>query len=150
MPNKLKLFGLTPFFIILFVSAYFFYFQWSFTKFRYIDFEKSIFYGNGYIFSPDKDIYLVIMYNSKTDSFFKLSSLINSRIVDIIAIDFHQETRQNSINNIIPVSTKSDTLLQLIHTFDINRLPIYFIIRRKNNMKFVQDSKIFDIVKGNI
>ena len=149
MSNKFKLFGLTPFFIILFAAAYFFYFQWSFTRFRYIDFSKSIFYGNGYIFSPDKDSYLVIMYNSKTDNFIDLSSFVtNNNNLDIIAIDFHQDTKQSIINNVIPLSTKSDTLLNIIHSFGINRLPIFFLITKETNMKFMQDSRIFDIVKG--
>lgn len=149
MPNKFRLFSLTPFFIILFVAAYFFYFQWSFTKFRYIDFSRSIFYGNGYIFSPEKDSYLVIIYNSKVDNFLSLSSIIeNDDKLDIIAIDFHQNIEQDIIDNIIPVSAKSDTLLRIIHTFDINRLPVFFMITRKYDMRFIQYSKVLNIMKG--
>lgn len=149
MSNKFKLFGLTPFFIILFVAAYFFYFQWSFTKFRYIDFSKNVFYGDGYIFLPDKDSYLVIVYNSKTDNFLDLSSIIkNDNNLDIIAVDFHQDIKQNVVDNIIPLSAKSDVLLNVIHTFDISRLPVFFLITRKSDMRFVQDSKVFDIMKG--
>lgn len=149
MLGKLKLFGFMPFFIILFVAAYFFYFQWSFTKLKYIDFSKSIFYGDGYIFSPDKDSYMVIVYNSKVDNFLSLSSIIkNNDSLDIIAIDFHQDIKQSIVNNIIPLSAKSDTLLNMIHTFNINRLPVFFLITRKDNMRFMQYSKIFDIVKG--
>lgn len=149
MHNKLKFFGLTPFFIILFAAAYFFYFQWSFTKFKYIDFSKSIFYGDGYIFSPNKDSYLVIVYNSKTDNFLTLSSIIkNDNDLDIIAIDFHQNIKQSIVNNVIPLSAKSDTLLNIIHTFNINRLPVFFLITRKYNMKFMQYSNIFDVMKG--
>lgn len=135
-----------PFFATLFLAAWFFYFQWSYTKFKFIDFQKTAFYGKDYIFSPLDEEYIIILYNSKSSDILSLSKKIpNESNLKIMAIDFYQNTNNDIVGNVIPLSAGMDTLLQLSNKFKITKLPVYFKIKRESMNKFVQNSRITNI-----
>lgn len=139
-----------PFFATLFLAAGFFYFQWSYTKFKFIDFQKTSFYGKDYIFSPLDEEYIIILYNSKSSDMLSLSKKIpNESNLKIMAIDFYQNTNNDIVGNVIPLSAGMDTLLQLSNKFKITKLPVYFKIKRESMNKFVQNSKITNIKNYN-
>ncbi|RAX54182.1 hypothetical protein CCY99_03990 [Helicobacter sp. 16-1353] len=138
--------SLLPFFATLLLAAWFFYFQWSSTKFRTIDFQKIAFYGKDYIFSPIDEEYIMVLYNSKSSDIISLTRKIpNETNLKIIAIDFYQNRDNDAIDNIIPLSAGMDTLLQLSNKFKITKLPVYFKIKRESVNEFIQDSKIINI-----
>lgn len=125
------------------MAAAFFYFQWNYTKFKTIDFEESVFYGKDYIFLPQKDEYLVLLYNSKiSDAFVLAREIPNDAKIPIIAIDFYQNTAQIPKDSVIPISAGMNTLLKFANSFKITSLPVYFEIKRKSVNKFSQNSKI--------
>lgn len=128
------------------MAAAFFYFQYSYTKLRGIDFNNIVFYGNGYIFSPQEEEYIVILYNSKSSNFLDIAKKIpNDDKLKILAIDYYQNTKQDIINNIIPLSAGMNTLLKFSKIFKIDKIPVYFSIKRKSGTKFMQDSKTLEI-----
>lgn len=133
---------LTPFFAAFFIAASFFYFQWSYTKFKTIDFQKNVFYGKGYIFLPEDDEYIVMMYNSKANDMMDLVAKIPHNDMKILAIDFYQNTNQDIKDNVIPLSAGMNTLLKVSHTFKITNLPVYFAIKRKQSSIFFQNTSI--------
>lgn len=128
------------------MAAAFFYFQYSYTKLRNIDFNSVVFYGNGYIFSPEENEYIVILYNSKSSSFLDIAKKVpNDDKLKILAIDYYQNTKQDITNNIIPLSAGMNTLLKVSKIFRIDKIPVYFSIKRKSGMKFMQNSKALEI-----
>lgn len=128
------------------MAVAFFYFQWNYTKFKSIDFNNIVFYGKDYIFSPLENEYIVILYNSKSSSFVELAKEIpNKENLKILAIDFYQNTNKEITNNIIPLSAGMNTLLKFSNIFKINKIPVYFKIKRKNDSKFTQNSKILTL-----
>ncbi|RDU58427.1 hypothetical protein [Helicobacter sp. MIT 99-5507] len=134
---------LLPFFAVLFLAASFFYFQWTFSKFKFIDFQNSVLYGKDYIFSPLNDEYIVIFYNSKSSNIFDIIKKIpNEYNLEILAIDFYQDTNKDIKDNIIPLSAGMNTLLKLSNNFHITNLPSYFLIKKKSSFKFIQISKV--------
>lgn len=132
-----------PFFAVLFLAAVFFYFQWTYSKFKFIDFNDYVFYGRDYIFSPLDDKYIVVFYNSKLDNVFDITRNIpNSSNLKILAIDFYQNIDNDIKGNVVPLSSGMDTLLRLSNNFRVVSLPVYFLIEKKSSFKFIQISKI--------
>ncbi|RDU63148.1 hypothetical protein [Helicobacter sp. MIT 14-3879] len=137
---------LTPFFATLFMAIVFFYFQYSYTKLKIIDFSDVVFYGKDYIFSPSEKEYIIILYNSKSSNFLDIAKKVpNDSNLKILAIDYYQNTKQEIINNIIPLSAGINTLLKFNRIFRIDKIPMYFKIKQKNAYKFTQDSKMLEI-----
>ena len=132
-----------PFFAVRFLAATFFYFQWTYNKFKFIDFKEYVFYGKDYIFSPLEDKYIVAFYNSKSSNIFDITKKIpNESNLKILAIDFYQNINNDTKDNIIPLSAGMDTLLSLSNNFRVTNLPVYFLIEKKSSFKFIQISKI--------
>ena len=132
--------SIASFIAALLLAIYFFYFKWSYNRFNTLDFQSSVFYGSKYIFSPSDDEYLVFIYNSKTNHFLKFTKLINNNDLKIIAIDLYQNTNFKISNNVIPLSASINTLLNLIHVFNIREVPVSFRIKRKKGTLFIQNS----------
>lgn len=128
------------------MAIVFFYFQYSYTKLKIIDFSDVVFYGKDYIFSPSEKEYIIILYNSKSSNFLDIAKKVpNDSNLKILAIDYYQNTKQEIINNIIPLSAGINTLLKFNRIFRIDKIPMYFKIKQKNAYKFTQDSKMLEI-----
>lgn len=123
----------------------FFYFQYTYTRFKIIDFSEFVFYGKEAIFSPIEDEYLVLLYNSKSSSFIDLAKKVQDNKLTILAIDYYQNTQQNGVDNIIPLSASMNTLLKFSRIFKIDRIPAVFRIEKKSIAKYSQSSKIIYI-----
>ncbi len=138
-----------PFFATLFMAAAFFYFQYTYSKLKVIDFSEFVFYGEDFIFTPKEAEYIVLLYNSKVSRFDQVAKAIPSESGDIIlAIDFYQNKNQTPSGNILPVSAGMNTLLRLSKYFRIDKIPAYFRIKQKSGVKYTQDSKIYSDFKG--
>ncbi len=132
-----------PFFAVLFLAASFFYFQWTYSKFKFIDFKDYVLYGRDYIFSPLDDKYIVVFYNSKSSNVFDVTKNIpNESNLKILAIDFYQNIDNDIKGNVVPLSSGMNTLLRLSNNFRVVSLPVYFLIEKKSSFKFIQISKI--------
>lgn len=133
-----------PFFATLFMAVAFFYFQYTYTKFKVIDFGEFVFYGRDYIFKPTRAEYIILLYNSKSNNFIDVAKNIpNDDGHTILAIDFYQNTNQQNSENILPLSAGMNTLLKFSKRFRIDTIPAYFHIKQKSATKYTQDSKIY-------
>ena len=139
-----------PFFATLFMAAMFFYFQYTYTKFKVIDFSEFVFYGKDYIFAPTEAEYIILLYNSKTSKFSEVAKAVpNESGLKILALDFYQNKNQNPSGNIIPISAGMNTLLRFSKVFKIDKIPAYFRIKHKKATKYTQDSRIYSDLKAN-
>lgn len=135
-----------PFFATLFMAAAFFYFQYTYTKFKVVDFSKCVFYGKEFIFTPTDEQYIVLLYNSKVSSFKDLAKQVRGEFGSegavILAIDYYQNTALSGENGVIALSAGMDTLLKFSAIFKIENVPSAFKIKKKSISKYAQDSKI--------
>lgn len=137
-----------PFFATLFMAAAFFYFQYTYTKLKVIDFSELVFYGKESIFSPKETEYIVLFYNSKVSNFVDVAKTIpNDEGWTILAIDFYQNKNQTPSDNIVPLSAGMNTLLKLSKIFRIDKVPSYLRIKQKSATKYTQDSRIYSDLK---
>ena len=135
---------LMPFFATLFMAAMFFYFQFTFEKFKTIDFSEFVFYGEDYIFTPTEAEYIILLYNSKSSNFIDVAKNVpNDDGRTILAIDFYQNKNQQNNQNILPLSAGMNTLLKFSKRFRIDTIPAYFHIKQKSATKYTQDSRIY-------
>lgn len=134
-----------PFFATLFMAVAFFYFQYTYTRFKIVDFNEFVFYGSESIFSPTEEEYIVLLYNSKSSSFIELAKKVQDSKATILAIDFYQNTKQKGVDNVIPLSAGMNTLLKFSRVLKVDSLPAVFRIKRKSIAKYTQDSKIINI-----
>lgn len=138
-----------PFFATLFMAAAFFYFQYTYTKLKVIDFNELVFYGKESIFSPQESEYIILLYNSKVSQFAQIAkSVPNESGLTILAIDFYQNKNQTPSENIVPLSAGMNTLLKLSRIFRVDKIPVYFRIKHKKATKYAQDSKIYSDFVG--
>ena len=129
------------------MAAAFFYFQYTYTKFKIVDFSECVFYGKEFIFTPTDEQYIVLLYNSKVSKFAPLAKEAQSEFGDavVLAIDYHQNTAQSGENGIVALSAGMDTLLKFSAIFKIDKVPSAFKIKKKSISKYAQDSKILQI-----
>lgn len=126
------------------MAAAFFYFQYTYSKFKVIDFSEFVFYGKDYIFTPQEAEYIILLYNSKSSKFIDIAKNVpNDDGAMILAIDYYQNTNQTNSDNITPLSAGMNTLLKFSKRFKIDTIPAYFRIKQKSAMKYTQDSRIY-------
>lgn len=127
------------------MAVAFFYFQYTYTRFKVIDFSEFVFYERESIFSPTQEEYIILLYNSKSSNFMNLAEKVQDNKITILAIDYYQNTKQQGTENIIPLSAGMNTLLKFSRVFKIEQIPAVFKIKRKSITKYSQDSKIIHI-----
>jgi hypothetical protein len=135
-----KSYLLSSFFGAAMIAATYAYFNYTFSRFHFIDFKKEIFYTNNDIFYPRLDSYTVVIYSSKKEDF----SFIKKKIKTdkkILVIDL-DKNRQKAKNNIIFITSNINTLLPIINRFKIFSVPVVFDIKKIKNFNYKQNSKI--------
>jgi len=122
----------------LLVAAAFFYYNYKFSQFKFIDFKHTILYEKNDIFTPKNDNYYMLIFSSKMDNIDKLLKKIPKNY-PIIVIDMYQKVYDNK-KNIIFVRVGTNTIIKIIQNFNIYKIPVYFKIKRYNKKLFKQDS----------
>ncbi|HIC10786.1 MAG TPA: hypothetical protein EYO61_05470 [Campylobacterales bacterium] len=137
------------FFGAVFIAGAFAYYNWKFSQFRFIDFDKFVLYEKRDIFYPKSEKYLFIIYNSK--DYISLEKLKKLHIeTPIILLDYYQQIINQDFGqdfNITEVKTGTDTFLQIVQRFNIYQLPTLFYIKREKGNLYKQDSDIYTIEK---
>ena len=131
---------LASFFGTALIAGAFAYFNYKFSEYKFIDFNKWTFYEKSDIFKPNKDKYIVIFYSSRaSDTQDKLAN-INLNI-PIIAIDYYNTVRKNSkTTTFLRSGTKNS--LNFIQRFNIYESPSIFFIKKSKDSLYKQDSMI--------
>ena len=139
-----KLFSLNylfaSFFGALMIASAYAYFNYKFAEFKFIDFNKWIFYEKKDIFKPKDEKYIVILFSSRKDNLRKIAKKIKNRY-KILAIDIYQKRFENS-KKVIYLTAGINRLIAFIQRFNIYTVPSIFIIKRVKNGKYKQDSMI--------
>jgi len=139
-----SLFSLTTIFASFFgaalIAGAFAYFNYKFSKYKFIDFNQFIFYEANDIFKPQKERYIVIFFSSKEpDAAKKIASLhLNT---PVLAIDYYNNKIQKR-NNTLFLRSGTNTSLKFIQRFNIYDEPSMFVIKRVHETLYKQDSMI--------
>jgi len=136
----LKSYLLSSFFGAAMIAATYAYFNYKFSQFHFIDFDKALLYTKNDIFTPDRDNYTVIVYSSRKDKPKELVKRINEPY-HFLAFDLSGE-RFESTEDMTFVTAGINTILPLVNRFRIYEVPVVFDIERVKNNDFKQVSKI--------
>ncbi len=128
------------FFGALMIASAYAYFNYKFAEFKFIDFDKWIFYEKKDIFKPKEEKYVVILYSSHKDNLKNLVQKVKNRY-KILAIDIYQKRFKNS-KRVIYLTAGINQLLSFIQRFNIYIVPSLFIIKRVKKNRYKQDSMI--------
>ena len=120
------------------MASAFFYYNYKFSQFKFLDFKHTILYEKNNIFNPKQDNYYMLIFSSKMDNVDKLLSQIPKNY-PIIAIDMYQRSFNNK-KGVIFVRAGTNTIIDIIQKFNIYKIPVYFAIKRYNKTLFKQDS----------
>ena len=131
---------LSSFFGAAMIAAAYAYFNYKFSQFHFIDFEKQLYYSTKDIFSPVEDRYTVIVYSSKKDDPVALAKRVTEH-GKFLALDL-AGSRLTSHEEMIFITAGINTLLPFINRFNIYHVPVVFDIERVKDGNFKQTSKI--------
>jgi hypothetical protein len=142
--QKRKVSSLTYIFASFFgaamIAAAFAYYNYTFSKYKFFDFNKNIFYEKQNLFKPKEKFYTVLIYSSNMQNYHDVANKIETKN-PIIAIDLYQK-RFNKEDSIIPISSGMNTMLKFIQKFNIYRVPCFFDIKRVREGLYKQNSSI--------
>jgi len=122
------------------IAGAFAYYNYTFSKYKFFDFKKNIFYEKRDIFTPQKQKYTVIVYSSNMQSYKEIVKKIKTSN-PILAIDLYQK-RFNKEDSIIPITSGMNTLLKFVQKFNIYEVPTFFDIKKVREKLYQQDSSI--------
>jgi len=121
------------------VAAFFFYYNYKFSTYKFIDFNKIVLYEKSDIFEPKNDEYYLLLFSSKMSDLEKLSSKI-PKDAPILAVDIFQQRK--NFKNIIYTTAGINTIIKLIQYLNIYEVPVVVRIKRYNKKLFKQDSPL--------
>jgi hypothetical protein len=131
---------LGSFFGAAMIAGTFAYFNYKFSEYKFIDFNKWILYTQKDIFKPSQDYYLLLMYSSKDKTSIDKLKKYKSQY-PILAIDYYQKSFKSD-SNVTYLRTGTNTLLKIIQRFNIYDLPSTLIIKKFKDNLYKQDSMI--------
>jgi len=124
------------------VAIFFFYYNYKFSEYKFINFEKIILYTKTDIFIPKEDKYTLILFSSKRDDLSKLIKKIKSPY-PILAIDIFQTRKE--YKNAIYTTAGINTIIKIIQYLNIYEIPVALNIKRYNKLLYKQDSPLLII-----
>jgi len=122
------------------IAAAFAYSNYRYSEYKFIDFSKSIFYTKKDIFTPEQDVYTVVIYSSNMQDFNTILDKITKNN-PILAIDISQQKRGKD-GDVLFIWSGMNTLLKVVQRFNVYDVPSAFRIKRFKNSNFKQDSLI--------
>ena len=131
---------LASFFGAAMIAGAFAYFNYKFSEYKFIDFKEWVFYEKSDVFTPKEQKYVVVFYSSKDKDTMELLSQIKLKL-PIIAIDYYNKVRQNSIGTTF-LRSGTKTSLNFIQRFNIYESPSIFFIKKSKDTLYKQDSMI--------
>ena len=139
-----SLFSLTTIFASFFgaalIAGAFAYYNYTFSKFKFIDFKQFVFYKSSDIFIPDKERYIVVFFSSKEP--YAVEKISKLKLKNpILALDYYN-TKTKSIDNVTFLRSGTNTMLKFIQRFNIYDEPVVFVIKRVRKTLYKQESMI--------
>ena len=131
---------LSSFFGAAMIAGAFAYFNYKFSRYKFIDFNELVFYEKSAIFKPTKDKYIVIFYSSRHQE--ALDSLNKIKLkFPILAVDYYNASQTNT-SSVTFLRSGTKTALNFIQKFNIYNSPSIFFIKRSKESIYKQDSMI--------
>ncbi|WP_457560721.1 hypothetical protein [Caminibacter sp.] len=122
------------------VAAFFFYYNYKFSEYKFVDFNKIILYTKTDIFEPKSDEYYLLLFSSRMSDLKNLSSQI-PKDAPILAIDIYQQRK--IYPNIIYTTAGINTIIKLIQYLNIYQVPVVVKIKRYHKKLYKQDSPLY-------
>ncbi len=139
-----NLFSLTTIFASFFgaalIAGAFAYFNYKFSKYKFIDFKQFVFYETNDIFKPQKERYIVIFFSSREPNAAKKIVSLNLK-TPVLAIDYYNNKIQSK-NDTLFLRSGTNTTLKFIQRFNIYDEPSMFVIKKVSGALYKQDSMI--------
>jgi hypothetical protein len=128
------------FFGALMIGSAYAYFNYKFTQYKFIDFNKVSLWSKSDIFVPVDKEYIVVVFNSNNQIILQKIKKINKKY-KVLAIDLNQKRFQSN-DKVIFVTSSMSNLLQIVQRFNIYSVPSFFFLKRHNRVLYKQDSAI--------
>jgi len=125
------------------VAAFFFYYNYKFSSYKFIDFNKITLYEKSDIFEPKDDEYYLLLFSSRMSDLEKLKQKIPND-AKILAIDIFQQRKQ--YNNIIYTTAGINTIIKIIQNLNIYEVPVVVKIKKYNKKLYKQNSAL-EVIK---
>jgi len=121
------------------VASFFFYFKYTFSEYRFVDFNKIILYTKSDIFEPKNDTYYLLFFSSRMSD---IKNLIKKIPKDspILAVDIYQNRK--NIKGMIYTTAGINTIIKLIQYLNIYEVPVVVKIKRYHKKLYKQDSPL--------
>ncbi|QCT95230.1 hypothetical protein FE773_08505 [Caminibacter mediatlanticus TB-2] len=121
------------------VAAFFFYYNYKFSTYKFVDFNKITLYTKSDIFEPKNETYYLLLFSSKMSNLNELIKKI-PKDAPILAIDIFQQRK--NYKNIIYTTAGINTIIKLIQHLNIYEVPVVVKIKRYNKKLYKQDSPL--------
>ncbi len=131
---------LASFFGAAMIAASFAYFNYKFSKYKFIDFKEWTFYEKSNLFTPKAQKYIVVFYSSREKGTMNMLAKTDLHL-PILAIDYYNRVRPNTKTTTF-LRSGTKTSLAFIQRFNIYESPSIFFIKRTKETLYKQDSMI--------
>ncbi|AZV47201.1 hypothetical protein C3L23_07915 [Nautilia sp. PV-1] len=121
------------------VAAFFFYYNYKFKEYKFLDFNKIILYEKHNIFEPKAKEYTVIIFSSRMNDLQNLTSKIKTKY-PILAIDIYQQRKDYP--GVIYTTAGINTIIKIIQFLNIYQVPVVLNIKQYNKKLYKQDSPL--------
>jgi len=121
------------------VAAFFFYYNYKFKEYKFLDFNKIILYEKNDIFEPKEKEYTLIIFSSRMSDLNTLLSKIKTKY-PILAIDIYQQRKK--YKNIIYTTAGINTIIKIIQYLNIYEVPVVLNIKQYHKKLYKQDSPL--------
>jgi len=121
------------------VAAFFFYYNYKFSTYKFIDFNKITLYEKSDIFEPKSDEYYLLIFSSRMSDLDELIKKI-PKDAPILAVDIYQKRKK--YKNIIYTTAGINTIIKMIQYLNIYEVPVVVKIKRYNKKLYKQDSPL--------
>ena len=121
------------------VAAFFFYYNYKFREYKFLDFNKIVLYEKHKIFEPKEKEYTLIIFSSRMNDINELIKKINTKY-PILAVDIYQQRKD--YKNIIYTTAGINTIIKIIQFLNIYEVPVVLNIKQYNKKLYKQDSPL--------
>jgi len=126
------------------VAAFFFYYNYKFKEYKFLDFNKIILYEKHNIFEPKEKEYTLIIFSSRMNNLNDLIKKINTKY-PILAIDIYQQRKD--FKNAIYTTAGINAIIKIIQYLNIYQVPVALNIKQYNKKLYKQDSPL-EVIKN--
>ena len=124
------------------VAAFFFYYNFKFKEYKFIDFDKLTFYTQNNIFTPKSNEYYLVVFSSNMEN---LKDILKQIPKDkpVLVIDFFQ--KRANYPNVTYTTAGINTIIKLIQYLNIYNVPVMVKIKRYHKNLYKQNSPLIPL-----